>query len=172
VAWMLLRGKVADGMHVLHKCDTPPCVNPDHLYIGTHAQNMRDVRTRKRSGHLRKTHCPSGHPYSGDNLRTVEVSGGIGRLCITCRRAAQRKYNRRVGRKVITPDKSLVERINSAISTCGGLRAAARAIQISPTFLRNCLIGVNFASKNLLEKIEKFENRSIPNRPSSTSGST
>jgi len=52
VAWMLFRGEIPEGMCVLHHCDNPPCVNPEHLYIGTKADNHADMvkRGRKRRG--------------------------------------------------------------------------------------------------------------------------
>jgi len=48
VAWELLRGYVPDGKKVLHKCDNPPCVNPDHLYVGTQSDNVADMDRRGR----------------------------------------------------------------------------------------------------------------------------
>ncbi len=41
--WEQINGKIPDGMYVLHKCNNRACINPEHLYLGTHAQNMRDV---------------------------------------------------------------------------------------------------------------------------------
>jgi HNH endonuclease len=48
VSWEMHRGPIPDGMDVLHKCDTPPCVNPDHLFVGTHASNMADASKKGR----------------------------------------------------------------------------------------------------------------------------
>jgi hypothetical protein len=46
VAYRLARGSISEGAHVCHHCDNPGCVNPDHLFLGTHQDNMDD-KTRK-----------------------------------------------------------------------------------------------------------------------------
>ncbi len=42
ISWEIYRGPIPDGMHVLHKCDVPACVNPDHLFLGNRHDNMSD----------------------------------------------------------------------------------------------------------------------------------
>ena len=49
VAWMLTHGPIPKGMEVMHICDNPPCGNPSHLRLGTHADNMRDARNKGRN---------------------------------------------------------------------------------------------------------------------------
>lgn len=46
--WHIMFGKIKPGMLVLHKCDNPSCVNPDHLYLGTFEDNMIDKVCRQR----------------------------------------------------------------------------------------------------------------------------
>lgn len=50
LSYELTYGKIPKGMHVLHACDTPACINPLHLFLGTHQENMEDRKKKKRGG--------------------------------------------------------------------------------------------------------------------------
>ena len=47
-SWIIHRGVIPVNLKVLHKCDKPQCVNPDHLWIGTQKENMRDMAKKSR----------------------------------------------------------------------------------------------------------------------------
>lgn len=79
-SWTLNCGEIPKGMHVLHHCDNPTCINPNHLYVGTRKQNMQDCLARKRNHCANKTHCPKGHPYSEENTYKYKSN----RICKTC----------------------------------------------------------------------------------------
>lgn len=67
---------------VLHKCDNRKCINPKHLFLGTHKQNSIDMVNKNRnvSPLSKRTHCPQGHLHTGKRN-----SNGL-RICIICTR--------------------------------------------------------------------------------------
>lgn len=54
VSYILFNGKIPDNLFVLHKCDNRICVNPEHLFLGSGKDNIRDMDKKKRRG----TKCP------------------------------------------------------------------------------------------------------------------
>lgn len=58
---ILKHGPIADGMNVLHKCDNPRCVRPDHLFLGSYKDNMDDMTKKGRARHLSGNESPVAH---------------------------------------------------------------------------------------------------------------
>lgn len=51
ISYEFAYGEIPANRHVLHRCDTPACVNPSHLWLGSHADNMRDKENKGRANH-------------------------------------------------------------------------------------------------------------------------
>jgi hypothetical protein len=91
VSWEMHFGAIPERRWVLHRCDNPSCVRPDHLFLGTHLDNMADMRAKGRGTYPNrtKTHCKRGHEYTPENTR-IGAKGN--RCCITCERAKTRAH--------------------------------------------------------------------------------
>lgn len=88
-AWIAVNGPLAEGLCVLHRCDQPSCVRPDHLFVGTQAENVHDCIAKGRRMSDRTTHCPNGHPYGAEKTRR---RGSNARRCATCEQKRNETY--------------------------------------------------------------------------------
>lgn len=68
LAWQFWRGEIPKDRWVLHRCDNKRCFNPDHLFLGTHADNMMDAVVKKRHAGTR------ARRLSEDDVRFVRQS--------------------------------------------------------------------------------------------------
>ena len=66
-AWRLTYGALEDSVCVLHRCDNPPCCNPDHLFLGSRADNIRDMISKGRDVHF------SGEDNANSKLTDSQV---------------------------------------------------------------------------------------------------
>jgi len=87
ISYMMFNGEIPKKILVLHKCDTPACVNPKHLFLGTIQDNNLDRKNKGRGFNQKKTHCPYGHKYD-------HIAPDKRRKCKTC------WTNQRIKRKI------------------------------------------------------------------------
>jgi hypothetical protein len=62
VMWAIVNGPIPPGLQVLHHCDNPPCVRPEHLFLGTQLDNMRDMIAKGRKVVVKGAAHPSKRP--------------------------------------------------------------------------------------------------------------
>ena len=88
VAWEITHGPIPAGLHVLHACDNPPCVNPRHLWLGTNTDNAADMDAKGRRGRpgVKLTECSVAlirlRISRGEPRKTLAREYGVGRTAI------------------------------------------------------------------------------------------
>ena len=80
IAWELTNGPVPDGLWVLHQCDNPPCVRPDHLFLGTPKDNTADKIAKGRSNMPHGSARPQAKISEADviAIRNARAQGATG----------------------------------------------------------------------------------------------
>lgn len=97
VAFALAHGAVPAGCVVMHTCDTPACVNPDHLRLGTQGDNNRDCASKRRypvaRPWLRKLSDAQVHEILNSTERSVRLAErfNVSKSCISLIRHGQRR---------------------------------------------------------------------------------
>src|SRR5262245_6521392 len=77
--WKRERGSIPAGMHVLHKCDTPACINIDHLFLGTQADNNIDCAQKGRQqSRFRRRNDNEVRAIRADQRPTKEIAVAYG----------------------------------------------------------------------------------------------
>lgn len=75
VSWMVYRGAIPDGIKVLHTCDIRCCINPDHLFLGTQADNVADMIKKKRAANVDGERNPNAKLTAEQVLEIRKCSG-------------------------------------------------------------------------------------------------
>lgn len=97
VAWRMANGPIPAGKIICHKCDNRVCVNPAHLFLGTHSDNIRDAVNKGRQWQTKKTHCKRGHAYTAQNTYLIPGKRYSGRYCKACHLIVAREWKRQKG---------------------------------------------------------------------------
>lgn len=102
VSWELSRGPIPEGLAVLHRCYNPACVNPAHLFLGTQADNVRDMYAKQRGNRPKgEDHCCAR--FTTEQviaLRETYATGGVSMRELAQRHGVSHRAIGRIVRRV------------------------------------------------------------------------
>jgi hypothetical protein len=138
VAWVLTNGSIPVGLRALHHCDNPPCVRPDHLFLGTQRDNLRDASSKRRTVFQR-------HPELRGHGRTVGRPGALNPCAkltesavLEIREAYQKGSGQRVLAQRYRVSRDTIRSVvmgHSWLALTGGV-ALPRAVKVRDGYLR------------------------------------
>lgn len=93
-------GEIPDDKEIDHRCKNTSCINPEHLRLMTHRENVEAGDYKKNHKNKGKTHCLRGHLLDGENVRVLRQGTSVMRSCKTCAKERSRRVRTEKARQM------------------------------------------------------------------------